>query len=161
MKCFSFWLTSLCIAGSRFIHLSRMDSNTFLFCCCSVASDSLWPHGLQQTRLPCPSLSPGVCSNLCPLSQWCHPTISSSVTPFSFCFSLSQHQGLFQWVVLFTLGDQIIEAATSASVLPMNIEDWFPLGLTGLISLLSFYGWVILHCIYITTSLSIHLSMEI
>ena len=64
---------------------------------CSFVSDSLPPHGLQQTRLPCPSPTPGVCSNSCPSSQWCHPTISPSVIPFSFC-SLSQHQGLFQWV---------------------------------------------------------------
>ena len=66
--------------------------------CCSVVSDSLWSHGLQYARLPCPLISPGVCTNSYPLSQWCHPTISSSVTPSPFAFSLSQHQGLFQWV---------------------------------------------------------------
>ena len=65
---------------------------------CSVMSDFLWPHGLQHARLPCPSLSPGVCTNSCPLSQWCHPTISSSVIPSPPTFNLSQHQGLFQWV---------------------------------------------------------------
>ena len=65
---------------------------------CSVVSGSLWPHGLQHTRLPCPSPTPGACSNSCPLSQRCHPTISSSVIPFSRAFSLSQHQGLFKWV---------------------------------------------------------------
>ena len=65
----------------------------------SLVSDSVWPHGLKHTRLPCPSLSPWVHSNSCPLSQWCHPTISSSVTPFSSALSLSQHQGLFQWAV--------------------------------------------------------------
>ena len=64
----------------------------------SVVSDSLWSHGLQYARLPCPLISPGVCTNSYPLSQWCHPTISSSVTPSPFAFSLSQHQGLFQWV---------------------------------------------------------------
>ena len=65
---------------------------------CSVVSDSLWPHGLQHARLPCPSLSPRVCSDSCPLSRWCYLTISTSASPFSFIFSLSQHQGLFQWV---------------------------------------------------------------
>ena len=64
----------------------------------SVVSNSLWPHGLQHARLPCPSTTPGAYSNSCPLSQWCHPTISSSVVPFSSCLNLSQHQGLFQWV---------------------------------------------------------------
>ena len=65
---------------------------------CSVVSDSLWPHGLQHTRPPCPSPTPRACSNSCPLSRWCHPTISSSVVPFSSCLHLSRHQGLFQWV---------------------------------------------------------------
>ena len=69
----------------------------FLLFSRSVMSNSLWPHGLQHTRLPCPSLAPGACSNSCPLNWWCHPTISSSVTLFS-CFQSSQHQGLFQWV---------------------------------------------------------------
>ena len=64
----------------------------------SVMSDSLWPHGLQHARLPCPSPTPGTCSNLCPLSQWCHPTISSSFIPFYSCLQSSQHQGLFQWI---------------------------------------------------------------
>ena len=65
----------------------------------SVMSDSLWSHCLQHTRLPCPSLSPRACSDSCPLSRWCHPTVSSSVLPFSSTFHLSQHQGLFQWVI--------------------------------------------------------------
>ena len=94
----------------------------------SVMSDSLWPHGLHHARLPCPSPTPGVYSNTCPLSGWCHPTISSSITPFSSCL---------QSFRLCTSGHQRIEASASASVLPMNIEGWFPLGLTGLISLLS------------------------
>ena len=97
---------------------------------------SLWSHKLQQARLPCPSLCPGVCSNSCPLSQWCHPNISSSVIPFSFCPHFSQHQGLFHCQP-FTSGGQSIGASASASVLPMNTQDWFPLGLTGLISLQS------------------------
>ena len=101
----------------------------------SVVSDSLRPHGLQHTRLPCPSLFTWVCSNSCPLSQWCHPTISSSVIPFSFCPQSFPVSGSFPMRQLFSLGDQSIGA--SASVLPMNIQGWFPLGLTGLISLQS------------------------
>ena len=100
-------------------------------------SDSLQPHGLQHTRLPCPSLSPGVCSNSCPLSQWCHQTISSSVTPFSSCPQSFPASGFFLRNQLFTSGGQSTGASTSASVLPMNIQGWLPLGLTGLISLLS------------------------
>ena len=97
-------------------------------------SDSLQPHGLQHTRLPCPSLSPRVCSNSCPLSWWCHPTVSSSATPFP-CTQSCPASGSFPMSQLFTSGDQSIR--TSASVLPMNIQEWFPLGLPGLISLLS------------------------
>ena len=98
----------------------------------SVMSDSLQPHGLQHDRLPCPSLSPWVCLNSCPLSQWCHPTISSSVTPFC----LQSTSGFFSMSQLITSGDQSIGASVLASVLPMNIQGWFPLGLTGLISLM-------------------------
>ena len=108
-----------------------------LLFCCLVMFDSLCPHGLQHARLPCPSLSPRVCSNSCPLSQWCHPTISSSAACFYSCSNLSQHQGLFKWVSWPASGGQSIGASTSASVLPMNIQGWFPLGLTGLIFLLS------------------------
>ena len=92
-------------------------------------------HGLQYSRLPSPSLSPWVCWNSCPLSQWCHPTISSCVAPSPLALSLSQCQGLYQnW--LFLSGGQI-GASASAPVLPVNIQDWFLLGLSGLISLLS------------------------
>ena len=97
---------------------------------CSVMSDSLEAHGLQHARLSCPSPIPRAYSNSCPLSWWCHPTISSSVVPFSSC--LSQHQGLFQ-CQSFTSGGQSIGASASASLLPMNIQGWFPLALTGLI----------------------------
>jgi len=101
-------------------------------------SDSLQPYGLQHVSLPCPSLSSGVCSNSCPLNQWCHlPTISSSITPFSSCFQFSLALGSFPMSWLFTPDVQIIGASASASVLPVNIQGWFPLGLTGLISLLS------------------------
>ena len=100
-----------------------------------VMSSSLRSHGLQHARLLCPSLSPRVCSNSCPLSQWCHPTISSSVVPFSSCLQSFPASG--KWVSSFASGGQSIGASASASVLPKNIQDWFPLGLTGLISLQS------------------------
>ena len=101
---------------------------------CLVMSHSLWPHGLQHTRLPCPSPSPRACSNSCLLSQWCHPTISSSVVPFSSCLQSFPASGSFLMSWLFTSGGQSIGALASASVFPKNIQDWFPLGLTGLIS---------------------------
>ena len=103
----------------------------------SVMSNSLRPHGLQQTRLPCPSLSPRVCSNSCPLSQWYHPTISSSVIPFSSCLHSLPASGSFLMSPFFPLGGKSIGASASAPVLPMNIQDWFPLGWTGLTSLQS------------------------
>ena len=102
----------------------------------SVMFDSLQPHGLQHTRPPCPLPSPGVCSNSYPLSRWCHPTISSSVVPFSSYLQFFPASGSFLMNQLVTSGGQSIGALVSASVLPMNIQDWFPLGLTGLISLL-------------------------
>ena len=101
----------------------------------SVVSDPLWPHGLQHTRLPCPSPFPGVCSNSCPLSWWCHPTIPSSVSLFSFCLQSFPVSGSFPMSQLSASGGWSIGA--SASVFPMNIQGWFPLGLTGFISLLS------------------------
>ena len=100
----------------------------------SFVSDSLWPHGLHHARLPCPSPTTGACSNSCPLSWWCHPTISSS---FSSCFQSPPASGPFLMNLLFTWDGQSIGYSASASVLPMNIEGWFPLGLTGLISFLS------------------------
>ena len=103
----------------------------------SVVSDSLRPHGLQHTRLPCPLAMPGAYSNSCPLSWWCHPTISSSVIPFSFCLQSFPASGSFQMSQFFALGGQSIRVSASASVLPMNIQDWFPLGWTSWISLLS------------------------
>ena len=101
----------------------------------SVVSNSLWPHGLQHARLPCPSPTPGACSNSCPLSWWCDPTISSTVIPFSSCLQYFLAQGSFPMFKLFLIGDQSIGDSNSASFLPMNIQDWFPLGLTGWISL--------------------------
>ena len=98
----------------------------------SVMSDSFWPHGLQHARLPCPSPTPWVYSNSCPLSWWCHPTISFSVVPSSLqSFPAS---GSFRMSEFFTSGGQRIGVSASTSVLPMNIQDWFPLGWTGWIS---------------------------
>ena len=94
-------------------------------------------HGLHHTRLPCPSPSPGVRSNSCPLSWWCYLTISSSATPFSPCPQSFPISRSFPTSKFFTSGGQIIGTSASASVLPMNIQSWFPLGLTGLVSLLS------------------------
>ena len=95
---------------------------------------SLYPHGLQPTRLFCPSLSPRVCLNSCPLNQWCHPTISSSVIPFSSCLQSFSASGSFPMSRLFASGGQSMGASASVSVLPVNIQHWFPLGLTGFIS---------------------------
>ena len=102
-----------------------------------VMSDFLHPHELQHVRIPCPSLSPGVCANSCPLSQWSHPTISFSVTLFFSCPQSLPAPGSFPTSWLFTSGGRSIGASASASVLPMNIQHWFPLRFTGLISLLS------------------------
>ena len=103
----------------------------------SVMSDSLQPHGLQHARLPCPSPSHRTCSNSCPSSQWWHPTISSSVIHFSSCLQSFPKPGSFQMSQLFALGGQNIGVSASTSVLPMNIQDWFPLRWTGWISLQS------------------------
>ena len=100
-------------------------------------SESLWPHRLQHARLPCPSLTPRVCSNSCPLSPWRHPTISSSISPFSFCPQSFQASESFPMSWHFTSDSQSIGASASASVLPMNMQGWFPLGLIGFISLQS------------------------
>ena len=105
---------------------------------CSVRFNSLWPHGLQHTRLPCPSPFPGVWSNSCPLNWWCHPTISSFVIPFTSCLQSFPASGSFPISWLFTWGGQIIGASVSASVSTlMNIQGWFSLGLTALIQFLN------------------------
>ena len=104
---------------------------------CSVMSDSLWPHEPQHARPPCPSPIPRAYPNSCPLSRWCHLTISSSVIPFSSCLQSFPTSRIFQMSQLFASGGQSIGVSASTSVLPMNIQDWFPLGLNGLISLLS------------------------
>ena len=102
-----------------------------------VVSDSLQPHGLLHTRLPCPSPTPGLYPNSCLLSRWCHPTISSSVVPFSSCPQSLPASGSFQMSQLFTSGGHSIGVSASKSVLPMNTQDWSPLGWTGWISLQS------------------------
>ena len=125
-----------CIAGRFFTDCATEEAPNLVINGCSsvanVVSDSLWPHGLQLARLPCPSPSPRVCSNSCPSSPWCHPTISSSVVPFSFCPQSFPASGSLPMSQLFTSGGQSI--GTSVSVLPMNIQSWFPLGLTDLTS---------------------------
>ena len=120
---------------------SHLFKNFFTVCCDpqskafssvqfshSVVSDSLWPHGLQHTRPPCPSPTPGVYSNSCPLSWWCHPTISSSVIPFFSCLQSFPTSGYFQMSQLFGSGGQSIGVSASTSVLSVNTQDWSPLG---------------------------------
>ena len=107
----------------------------YLFCSVqfsrSVVSGSLQPHGLQHARPPCPSPTPGVYPNTCPLSWWCHPTISSSVVPFSSCPQSFPVSGSFPMSQFFTSGGQSIGVSASTSVLPLNTQDWSPLGWTG------------------------------
>ena len=111
------WYLLNCLAGSP----GGLPS-----CSCSVAKcPTLWPHGLQHARLPCPLPSPGVCPRSCPLNRWCHPTISSFVALFSFCLQCFPASGSFPVSQLFTSGGQSIGASASASVLPMNIQGWF------------------------------------
>ena len=100
----------------------------------SVVSDSLQPHESQHARPPCPSPTPGVHSDSCPLSRWCHPAVSSSVTPFSSCPQSLPASGSFPMSQPFAWGGQSIEVSASASVLPMNTQDWSPLGWTGWIA---------------------------
>ena len=100
-------------------------------------SDSLQPHGLQHATPPCPSSTPGVYSNSCPLSWWCHPVISPSVVPFSSCLQFFPTSGSFPMSQLFASGGQSIGVSASTSVLPMNIKDWSSLGWPGQISLQS------------------------
>ena len=104
---------------------------------CSVMCDSLWPHELHHARTPCPSPAPGACSNSCPSSWWYHPTISCSVVPFSSRLQPFSASGSFPVSQFFTSGGQNIGVSASAPVLPMNIQDWFPLKWTGWISLQS------------------------
>ena len=121
--------------GSRWVPpgISSLTTYRLLLFSFSVLSDSLWSHGLQHTGLPCPSLSPRVCSNSCPLSWWCHPIISSSVVPLAFCPQSFPASESFPMSRLFKSCGQNIGVSALASVLPMNILGQFLLGLTGLI----------------------------
>ena len=110
----------------------RWDQFSYL-----VVSDCWWPHGLHHARLPCPSPTPRNCSDSRPSSQWCHPTILSSVIPFSSCLQSFPASGSFSMSQFFASGGQTIGASASGSAHPVNIQDWFPLGWTGLISLQS------------------------
>ena len=131
-------LKVLCNTFPAHFHLSKQ-----IFWCTlvhfshPVVSDSSQPHGPQHTRLPCPSPTPGIYSNSSPWSWWCHPTISSSVGPFSSCPQTFPASGSCQMSQLFASGGQSIGASASTSVLPMNTQDWSPLGWTGWISLQS------------------------
>ena len=116
----------------------RIDSVQFSH---SVVSDSLWSHELQHARPPCPSPTPGVYPNSCPLSQWCHPIISSSVTHFFSCLQSFPASGSFPMSKFFISGGQRIGVSASTSVLPMNTQDWSPLGGTGWIFLQSKGLW--------------------
>ena len=115
---------------------NTMKSSSVQFSC-SVVSDSLRPHELQHTRPPCPSPTPGVHPDSCPSSRWCHPAISSSVVPFSSHLQSFLASRSFPMSRFFTSGGRNIGASALASILPMNIQDYFPLGLTGWISLQS------------------------
>ena len=126
--CLCFWIEQ-CL--SIFIAFSLVQFSL------SLMSSSLWPNELQHDRPPCPSPTPRIHTNPCPLSQWCHPTISSSVIPFSSSFQSFPASGSFQMSQPFASGGQSIGVSASASVLPMNIQDWFPSGWTGWISLQS------------------------
>ena len=133
------YITSLCL----FCHMENRDDCIITDIKGSVQfshlvmSDSLQPHGLQHARPPCLSPTPGAYSDWRPLSQWCHPTTSSSVIPFSSCFQSSPASGFFQMSQLFTWGGQRIGVSASTSVLLMNTQDWSPLRWTGWISLQS------------------------
>ena len=122
--------------GCLLKYLCSWELNSSVQFSCSVLSDSLQPHGLQHARLPCPSPTPGARSNSCPSGGWWHPTISSSVIPFSYLQSF-QGSGSFPMSQFFSSGSHNIGVLPLTSVLPMNIQDGFPLGLTGLTSLLS------------------------
>ena len=133
--------------------LTYQLASLLVYCCCSVTKPcgSLWPHGLQLTRPPCPSPSPRAYSVSCPLSWWCHPSISSSIALFSPCLQSFPASGSFPKRWLFASGGQGIEISASVSVLPMNIQGWFPLGWTGYLYMYT--------CIYFTFILALLVSV--
>ena len=126
-------LSNLYTQSPRIFHLAKLKFGPYCLVA-KIVSDSLPPHGLQHGRLPCSSLSPGVFSNSCPLSQWFHPAVSSSAVLLSSWPQSFQASGSFPVSQFFTSGGQSIGASASAAVHPMNIQGWFPWGLTGLIS---------------------------
>ena len=128
---FDGWVIVYCVYITHLLYLFICESESEVAQSCPTRQ----PHGLQDSRLPCPSPTCGYCSNSCPLSWWCHPTISSSAGPFSFCLRSFPASGSFSKSQFFALGGQKIGTSASASVLPMNIHGWFPLGWTGGISL--------------------------
>ena len=129
-------LTARWTFSSTPVYHHRWTEKQVWQCVCSVSSVALWgPHGMQHARLPCPSPTPRACSNLLPMNRWCHPTISSSVIPFSSCLQSFPASGSFPRSLFFASGGLSIGVSASASVLSMKIQYWFPLGLTGLISL--------------------------
>ena len=130
-------LISIEYGKAKVVVLKGSPCSSLLLFSGNVMSDFLWPHGLQHTTFPCPSLFPGVCSNTCPLSWWCYPTITSFVTPFSSQLQSFPASRSFPKNQLFPLGGQSIGVSPSAPFLPMNIQGWFPLGFSGLIFLLS------------------------
>ena len=131
------WTQVSCIAGKFFIIWANRETKySSVRLSRSVVSDSLQPHGLQQARLPCPSPAPRTYSNSCPLSQWCHPTILFTVIPFP-CLQSLPASLFFSMSQFFISGGQCIGVLALTSLLPMNIQDWFPLGWTGWISLQS------------------------
>ena len=137
---FTYSVTPKSIGLSSILHWSLTHTwcqNIVSSVSSSDVSNSLWPHGLQQARTPCPSPTPRVYSNSRPLSQWYHPTISSSVVPFSSCLQSFPALWSFQMSQFFTSGGQSIGVSASTSVLPMNTQNWSPLGWTGWISLQS------------------------
>ena len=137
----------MCVLSKLNINFKKATINSIFVCTTSplgsvqfsssVVFDSLQPHGRQHARPPCPSATPGAYLNSCPLSRWCHPTISSCVVPFSSRLQSFLASRSFPMSQFFTTGGQRIGVSASASVLPMNIQDWFPLGLTGWITLQS------------------------
>ena len=135
-----FWSQTIKLQSSKWFPWGQTLASSHTFCCCCLLSkfsleDSLWPQGLQHARLSCPLPSPGVCSNPCPLCWWYHSTTSSSITPS--CPQSFPASGSFPISQLFASGVRSIGVSAPTSVLPINIQGWFSLGLTGLISLLS------------------------
>ena len=138
---FSMWgqinLLNCIFRKQRFLFIDLVEIYQFSSVQSTVMSDSLWPNGVQHARLPCPLPTLRVDSNSCPLSWWCHPTSSSSVVRYSSCLPPFPASGSFPESQFLASGGQNIGVSASASVLPMNIQNWFPLGWTGWISLQS------------------------